>query len=94
MTPTAISAVVPRVRTTVAGRITGVRVLSRPWTRFEVGLSDGTGTIVLTFMGRRAVPGLVANASLIAEGTPALEFGRLIMRNPLYCFADGRAHSA
>jgi hypothetical protein len=33
------------------------------------------------------VPGMVTGSRVIAEGTPALERGVLLMRNPLYSFA-------
>ncbi|MGP0030200.1 MAG: hypothetical protein ACLPVF_06805 [Acidimicrobiales bacterium] len=92
MTVTALSAVVPRVRTTVAGRIIAVRAYSRPWTRCDVELSDGTGSVVLRFMGRAELPGLVAGATLVAEGTPGLEEGALIIRNPLYRLTADGAH--
>jgi hypothetical protein len=90
VTTTAISAVVPRRRTTLTGRILMVSAFSRPWTRLDVELSDGTGTIVLRFTGRREIPGLVPGRQLDVDGTPSLERDRLIMRNPLYSFANCR----
>jgi hypothetical protein len=59
----------------------------RPWVRTDVELHDGTGVIVLRFMGRARVPGLAPGRHLAAEGTPALDRGTLIMRNPRYAFA-------
>ena len=84
---TAIAALVPRQRSVVVGKIESVASFERPWVRSDAVLVDGTGALVLRFMGRAAVPGLVAGSRVIAEGTPALERGVLLMRNPLYSFA-------
>jgi hypothetical protein len=83
---TAIGALVPRRRSRVAGEIESVVSYERPWVRTDAVLVDGTGALVLRFMGRATVPGLVAGSHVVAEGTPALERGRLLMRNPLYTF--------
>ena len=84
---TAIAALVPRRRARVAGEIESVVSFERPWVRTDAVLVDGTGALVLRFTGRAAVPGMVAGARVVAEGTPALERGVLLMRNPLYSFA-------
>ena len=83
----AIAALVPRQRSHVAGEIQSVASFERPWVRTDAVLVDGTGVLVLRFMGRAAVPGVVAGARLVAEGTPGWERGVLLMRNPLYSFA-------
>jgi hypothetical protein len=92
---TAIAAAVPRRRTTLMGRIILVQAFFRPWTRCDVELSDGTGTITLRFMGRGEIPGMSAGRPMRVEGTPADVRGRLIMLNPLCeflpdtcCFLD------
>ena len=84
---TAVGALVPRRRSRVAGEIASVVTFERPWVRTDAVLVDGTGALVLRFMGRAAVPGIVAGSRVVAEGTPALERGVLLMRNPLYSFA-------
>jgi hypothetical protein len=84
---TAIAALVPRRRAAVAGEIDSVASFERPWVRTDVVLVDDTGTLILRFMGRSAVPGMVAGSRVVAEGTPALERGLLVMRNPNYSFA-------
>jgi hypothetical protein len=84
---TAIAALVPRQRSRVAGKVESVVSFQRPWVRTDAVLVDGTGAVVLRFHGRAAVPGMTAGVSVIAEGTPALERGVLLMRNPLYSFA-------
>ncbi len=86
-TATAIAALVPRQRAVVAGKIKSVASFERPWVRTDVVLVDGTGAVVLRFVGRAAVPGMVAESRVIAEGTPALERGELLMFNPVYSFA-------
>jgi hypothetical protein len=71
----------------VAGEIESVASFERPWVRTDAVLVDGTGALVLRFHGRAGVPGMAAGARVVAEGTPALERGVLMMRNPLYSFA-------
>lgn len=86
---TAVAALVPRRRSRVAGEIESVVSFERPWVRTDAVLVDGTGVLVLRFLGRASVPGLSAGAQVVVEGTPALERGVLLMRNPLYSFATG-----
>jgi hypothetical protein len=83
----AIAALVLRRRSVVAGTVESVATFELPWVRTDAVLGDGTGTLVLRFMGRAAVPGIVSGCRLVAEGTPAVEGGLLVMRNPLYSFA-------
>ena len=84
---TAIAALVPRQRSRVAGEIESVRSFERPWVRTDAILDDGTGALILRFLGRSVVPGIVAGSRVVAEGTAAMERGVLLMRNPLYSFA-------
>jgi hypothetical protein len=86
VTLAAIGAVVLRRRTTVRGRIISVVSYRLPWVRTDVELSDGTGVILLRFMGRAELPGVAMGRCMTAEGTPAVERGVLMMRNPLYSF--------
>ncbi len=86
---TVIAALVPRRRAMVVGEIESVVSTERPWVSTDAVLRDGSGTLVLRFMGRVEVPGIVAGLRLVAEGTPALENGVLLMRNPLYSFVAG-----
>ena len=81
-----MSAVVPRVRTTVAGRIIAVRAYRRPWMRLDVELGDGTGTLILRFTGRAAIPGMSPGRRVGAEGMPSEQGGTLFMLNPHYAF--------
>jgi hypothetical protein len=87
VTITAMSAIVPRVRASVAGRILAVRAYRRPWMRLDVELGDGTGTIIiLRFMGRAAVPGMSPGRRVGAEGMPSEQGGTLVILNPHYAF--------
>jgi hypothetical protein len=81
-----MSSVVPRVRTTVAGRIIAVRAYRRPWMRLDVELGDGTGTLILRFTGRAAIPGMSPGRRVGAEGMPSAQGGTLFMLNPHYAF--------
>jgi hypothetical protein len=83
---TAISAVVSRERTVVAGKVLSVVSYERPWVRTDVGVGDGTGVIILRFIGRSGLPGFAPERSLVAHGTPALERGTFVMLNPRYTF--------
>ena len=85
-TATAVAALVPRSRSRVAGEIESVVSYERPWVRTDAVLVDGTGALVLRFLGRASVPGVSAGARVVVEGTPAFERGVLLMRNPLYSF--------
>ncbi len=87
---TAIAALVLRQRAVVRGKVVSIVSYRLPWVRTDVELSDGTGAIVLRFMGRAELPGLAVGRCLLAEGTPALERGLLLMRNPLYSFVGAR----
>jgi hypothetical protein len=87
VTFTAIAALTPRQRTTVHGEVISVACSERPWVRTDAELSDGTGTLLLRFVGRVSVPGIVTGSRIVAEGTPALVHGALVMLNPLYSFA-------
>jgi hypothetical protein len=84
MMTAAISAVVPRTRTIVVGRVTSVATHLRPWVRFQAVVEDGTGSLTLRFVGRRQIPGMVPGAPVRIEGTPMLERDGLVILNPLY----------
>jgi hypothetical protein len=83
---TAISAVVPRRRTTLMGHVMSVSHFVRPWARVDVVVGDGSGTVTLRFMRRAAVPGMRVGRQIRVEGTPAMVRGALVVLNPLYEF--------
>jgi hypothetical protein len=49
---------------------------------------DGTGSMLLRFLGRAMVPGLVAGCQIEAAGTPGFVRGVLVMLNPSYSFTS------
>jgi len=89
VTTTAIAAVTLRQRNTVRGEVLSVASYERPWVRTDAVLSDATGTLVLRFLGRASVPGLAAGGRVIAQGTPGLVRGAVVMVNPLYSLVAG-----
>jgi hypothetical protein len=84
MNTTAIAAVAPRQRAAVRGEVAAVVSYERPWIRTDAEVTDGSGSLFLRFLGRSSIPGLVAGCQIVAEGTPALVRGVLVMLNPLY----------
>ena len=83
-----IASVEPRQRTTLRGEIVSVSGYETPWVRTDADVSDGTGTLVLRFVGRRSVPGLDVGRSVVVEGTPGPVRGELVMLNPIYSFDE------
>jgi hypothetical protein len=86
---TAIGDLQPRRRARVSGEILSVVSYERPWIRTDIELGDGTGVVRLRFMGRAAVPGLTEGRRIVAEGTPGVRDGALVIHNPLYEFVAG-----
>ena len=85
---TAIASAVPRRRTTLRGDVVSVVSTERPWVRTDATISDGTGSLVLRFVGRSSVPGVEVGRSLVVDGTPGLVGRDLVMLNPVYSFAS------
>jgi hypothetical protein len=83
---TAIAAVAPRWRSMVRGDVVSVVTYERPWVRTDAKVMDGSGSLVLRFLGRAGIPGLVVGRQIEAEGTAAFVRGVLVMINPLYSF--------
>ena len=86
-----------RQRARMAGKVYSLRV--QPWaagvTALECVLTDGTGQILVVFVGRRDVPGIKAGTRLVIEGTVADHHGRLAVLNPMYeILADETAPEA
>ena len=86
MSTTAIGKLEPRRRTTISGEILSVVSYELPWVRTDVELGDDSGVVLLRFMGRADVPGLVPGRRIIVEGTPTDRDGVLTIHNPLYEF--------
>ncbi len=50
----------------------------------EAELSDGTGSLVLVWLGRREIAGVQAGTSIRVEGFVACTGGRKVLYNPRY----------
>jgi len=77
----------PRVEGTVAGEITSVRIVPRAGSpSMEATLTDGTGSLVVVWTGRRKIAGVAPGKRLVVSGRGAATGpkGRLLMFNPSY----------
>jgi hypothetical protein len=69
----------------VAGQVAAV--VAARWAggpTLEVTLDDGTGTLLLAFVGRRRLAGVEPGRRLAAAGTVVLRYGRPMLMNPYY----------
>ncbi|HNV11559.1 MAG TPA: OB-fold nucleic acid binding domain-containing protein [Propionibacteriaceae bacterium] len=74
-----------RTRVTLQGTIAVMTLNPRSGNRWlEVELHDGTGTVVLLWMGRRMIPGVVPGRTLRVKGLLTLADGRRVIYNPDY----------
>jgi hypothetical protein len=80
-----IASVRLRERVRVAGRVHAVRVRSRASVpTLECIVQDGTGSILVVFLGRRRVPGIEVGAHLLVDGVVGEYHGRPAILNPDY----------
>ena len=80
-----VSAAGPRSRVVVSGVIrSACTTVTRGRSSYECTLDDGSGRLVLLFVGRRRVPGLLAGTRCRIEGTARWEDDRLVVWNPIY----------
>jgi len=89
---TPIGDVEPRRKVQITGRVVAVRV--QPWggaATLEATLSDGSGQIVVVFLGRRQVGGMKPGALLTVEGVLGTHGSRVAMLNPVYTFLSQHA---
>ena len=85
-----IGSVVSRQRVKVAGRVKSVRVQPRAGTsNLECVLSDGTGGLLLVFVGRPKIAGIEPGARLVAEGMVGSWGRRPAMLNPSFELVAG-----
>ena len=84
----AVSDVEPRQEVTAAGEITFLRIVPRPdgspW--LEATISDGTGSLVVMWTGRRSIAGIRGGQRIVVTGRGANTGpgGRLLIYNPRY----------
>ncbi|MHB1444579.1 MAG: amino acid permease [Acidimicrobiales bacterium] len=82
---TPISQIEERLPAKVAGRVRSVKV--QPWAgapSLECVLADPSGRVIITFMGRRQVPGIEPGSRLVAEGVVINRRGQPTILNPIY----------
>jgi hypothetical protein len=74
-----------RCTATVCGTLRSVRLCPSEFScTLEAELCDGTGTVLLVWLGRRRVPGLEPGRSLRAHGAVTDRDGRRVIYNPRY----------
>jgi hypothetical protein len=74
-----------RVRTTVGGEITSIRVVPRAGSpSLEVTVNDGTGLAVAVFTGRTAIPGIKPGKGIVLDGVARQDRKRILLLNPAY----------
>ncbi len=77
----------PRCRAVLTGTVRAVE--AHHGAALDAWLDDGSGTIVVRWLGREAVPGVTAGRRVRVEGTVGEAHGRLRILNPLYRFEPG-----
>ncbi len=74
-----------RQRIWVAGKIRFLRgKTDKNAANLECEVTDGTGSLLLVFQGRRRIPGIAVGALLVAEGMVGSWSRRLAILNPDY----------
>ena len=82
---TELGQVVPRTPTRVGGEVVRMKIQPRSGVpAVVVTVSDGTGTAIAVFTGRRRLAGLEQSRAVVLEGVPFLEHGHLTLLNPAY----------
>ena len=84
---TPISSLEPRRPGTIAGEISSVRIVPHdgsPW--LEATITDGTGTMIAMWTGRRRIAGIAPGKRLMVTGrmAPTGMSSRLMVYNPAY----------
>jgi len=77
----------PRSEGTVVGEITSVRIVPRAGSpSLEATISDGTGSVLVVWTGRRKIAGIAPGKRLVVSGRGAATGpkGRLLLFNPSY----------
>jgi hypothetical protein len=75
----------PRSRVKVGGEVRSVRIVPRAGApALEVTVSDGRGSIVGVFLGRRKIAGLSPGRKVAFEGVTARDGKRYLLYNPIY----------
>lgn len=85
---TPISSLEPRAEGTAVGEVSSLRIVPRGdgSPSLEVTLTDGTGSLVIVWTGRRRMPGVTPGRRMVVtgRGAPIGPGGRLLLYNPRY----------
>ena len=82
---TPLSAMTCRTPVRVGGEITRMRLAPRSGVpAVEITVTDGTGSVVAVFTGRRHLGGIEHDRAIVLEGVACKEHGRRTFMNPAY----------
>ncbi|HEV3135742.1 MAG TPA: OB-fold nucleic acid binding domain-containing protein [Acidimicrobiia bacterium] len=82
---TPMDRITPRTPTRVAGEIRAVRIVPRAGApAVEVTVSDGRGSVVGVFLGRRKIPGMSPGRRVMLAGVAGKDGNRYLVYNPEY----------
>ncbi len=82
-----IAEIGPRQEVSAVGEIRSLRIVPRAGSpALEATITDGTGTIIATWTGRRQIAGVSPGRRLIVHGraNPCGPAGRMVLLNPSY----------
>ena len=82
-----ISSAQPRQEVSLVGEVTGLRIVPRAGSpSLEATISDGSGSMIAVWTGRRRVAGVAPGKRLMinGRGSPIGSGGRLLFYNPRY----------
>jgi len=74
----------PRQRIAVTANVVSMTLRGQPCRVLDARVDDGTGRLILRWLGRAAVAGVSCDARLRIEGTVLSSRGELVVLNPLY----------
>jgi hypothetical protein len=84
-----IDEVVPPAAVRVAGEVSSVRIVPRAGApALEVSISDGRGSLIGVFLGRRKITGMSPGRRVIFEGFAAKHGNHTMIYNPEYRFIE------
>lgn len=84
---TRLDEVPQRVPVRFAGEITAVRIVPRAGAdALEVTVSDGRGSVVLVFLGRRKIAAMSPGRRIMADGVVVARGPERLVYNPWYTF--------
>jgi hypothetical protein len=81
----AMDDIAARTRIKVGGEVRSVRIVPRAGApALEVTVTDGRGSVVAVFLGRRKIAGLSPGRKVAFEGVAARDGKRYLVFNPIY----------